>query len=144
MMAAYKEETTNWMGGYAMRFPGSPDLSRCYARVIGGPSGCGVAAGPAQGPKLMFGMFGMQMYTVDPLLAQPQQPMPHCPRSSPPPPPQLPPPSPAVPVLPAPPPTGSRGSPPSPIPFLQASACSYEYGSAPISISLHIMFLGWE
>ncbi|ONK71402.1 uncharacterized protein A4U43_C04F8180 [Asparagus officinalis] len=133
-MAAYKEDTTNWMGGYAMRFPGSSDLSRCYARVIRGPSGCGSAAGPAQGLNLMFSMLGMQMYAVEPLLSQPQQPMPFCPRSSPPSPARaaIPPPSqslppPAPPVVPVPPPSPPRAdSRPPRVPFLEASACSYD------------------
>ncbi|KAJ6799629.1 protodermal factor 1 [Iris pallida] len=57
---AYKEENTNWAGGYSMRFDGSPDLSRCYARVVGGPSGCGAAAGPAQVLKRMFTCSGQR------------------------------------------------------------------------------------
>lgn len=143
VMMAYKEESTNWMGGYAMRFEGSPDLSRCYARVTGGPSVCAAAAGPAQRLNLMFSMFGMQMYAVDPLLSQPQQPMPFCPRSSPPlptpvtlpTPPLLPPPARVVPILPPPPPppAGTPDVHPPPNPFTEASACSYEYVSAPPS-----------
>lgn len=124
----YMEETTNWMGGYAMQFQGSPDLSRCYSRVISGPSGCGAAAGPAQGLNLMFSMFGMQMYVVDPLLSQPQQPMSFCPPSSTPSPAPrvVPPPPPPRPVLAPPPPVESHDPRPPPIPFLEATACSYE------------------
>ncbi|KAF3965084.1 hypothetical protein ACB098_07G139600 [Castanea mollissima] len=80
-----REETTNWFGSYAMRFDGSPDLSGCYARVSGsgqGSTGCGSAAGPAQNLRLLFRIFDMEMYTVDPLLTQPAQPMSICPRST--------------------------------------------------------------
>lgn len=84
-----REETTNWLGSYAMRFDGTPDLTGCLARVSGGGQGsmgCGEAAGPAQNLTLMFRMFDMEMYTVDPLLAQPAKPMQYCsgsPNSSP-------------------------------------------------------------
>ncbi|KAJ6850441.1 protodermal factor 1 [Iris pallida] len=134
---AYKEESTNWMGGYAIRFYGSPDLRRCSARVVRGPpSGCGAAAGPARGLSLMFSMFGMEMYMVDPLLSQPQQPMALCPRASGTPTPAagpvLPPPSstptsPLPPVLPPPPPPAVGFRPPvNPLPSVEASACSFD------------------
>ena len=80
-----REETTNWFGNYVMKFDGSPDLSGCYAQVSGsgqGSTSCGAAAGPAQNLRLMFRMFDMEMYTVDPLLTQPAQPMSFCPRST--------------------------------------------------------------
>ncbi|KAK6916687.1 hypothetical protein RJ641_019548 [Dillenia turbinata] len=74
----WREETTNWFGSYAMRFDGTPDLRNCYAQVSGtnqGSTGCGAAAGPSQSLRLMFRMFDMEIYTVDPLLSQPAQPM---------------------------------------------------------------------
>ena len=68
-----------------MRFDGAPDLSNCSAYVSGsgqGAMGCGEAAGPPRNLRLMFRMFDMKMYAVDPLLAQPAQPMQYCPKSS--------------------------------------------------------------
>ena len=124
-----REETTNWFGSYAMRFDGAPDLSGCSARVSGSGEesmGCGEGAGPAQNPRLMFRMFDMEMYTVDPLLAQPAKPMQYCSTSS----------------NPVPPPTTQPNSPPRfrlppvpglpplpplpPVIFAQASACPSE------------------
>ncbi|XP_038974579.1 uncharacterized protein LOC120107531 [Phoenix dactylifera] len=118
-MTAYKEDSTNWLGCYTVRFEGNPDLSGCYARVVGGPEGCGAGAGPARGLTLMFRMFGMAMYTVDPLLSQPPQPMGFCPRDSAPPSS----PTPMLPRLPPPPPVPRR---PPGLPSLEASACSYD------------------
>lgn len=80
-----REETTNWFGSYAMRFDGTPDLNGCSARVSGsgeGSMGCGEVSGPDQKLRLMFRMFDMEMYTVDPLLAQPAKPMQQCSSSS--------------------------------------------------------------
>ncbi|KAK6946393.1 hypothetical protein RJ641_013937 [Dillenia turbinata] len=131
----WREETTNWFGSYAMRFDGTPDLRNCYAQVSGanqGSTGCGAAAGPAQSLRLMFRMFDMEMYMVDPLLSQPAQPMSFCPRStspvsrpvgpSPPSPPvfRLPPAPPLPPFSPLP-----------PAPFLEASACPYQNWTMP-------------
>ncbi|KAJ6846485.1 protodermal factor 1 [Iris pallida] len=124
---AYKEENTNWAGGYSMRFDGSPDLSRCYARVVGGPSGCGAAAGPAQVLKRMFNMFGTEMYAVDTLLSQPKQPMAMCRGASSAPTPArpiLPPPSLPTPVRP--PPAAGFRPPVNPLPSVEASACSFD------------------
>ncbi|GFP89012.1 hypothetical protein PHJA_001044900 [Phtheirospermum japonicum] len=114
----WREESTNWLGNYAMRFDGAPDLSSCYTQVSGSGQGCGAAAGPAKNLRLMFNMFDMEMYTVDPLLAQPAEPMPFCPRSAiapayPPPPAPLLPPMPQLPPL-------------APLPFLEASACPHQ------------------
>ncbi|KAI8533134.1 hypothetical protein RHMOL_Rhmol11G0272500 [Rhododendron molle] len=78
----WKEETTNWFGNYAMTFEGTPDLSGCYARVSGSGPGCGAAAGPPKNLRLMFRMFETEMYSVEPLLSEPAQPMSFCPRSS--------------------------------------------------------------
>ncbi|KAL6494835.1 hypothetical protein OROGR_031635 [Orobanche gracilis] len=126
--ATWREETTNWLGNYAMRFDGAPDLSSCYTRVSDssqGPNGCGAAVGPAKNLRLMFNMFDMEMYTVDPLLAQPAEPMSFCPGSAgrnqvaparPPPSPLLLPPLPPTPQLP----------PLAPVPFLEASACPHQ------------------
>lgn len=127
-LAAWREETTNWVGGYAMRFDGTPDLRGCYAQVSGGqgPSGCGAAAGPPKSLRLMFNMFDMEMYIVDPLISQPAQPMSFCPRST------SPVPAPVNPVLPPPatsfppPPPVTRSTPLPPIPFVEASACPYQ------------------
>lgn len=112
-----REETTNWLGNYAMRFDGTPNLSGCYTQVSGsngqGSNGCGAAAGPAKYLRLMFNMFDMEMYTVDTLLAQPAKPMSFCPGS--------PPPATVTPALPPP------VRPPSPtLPFLEASACPHQ------------------
>lgn len=120
------EETTNWLGNYAMRIEGTPNLSGCYTQVSGngqGSNGCGAAAGPAKHLRLMFDMFDMEMYTVDPLLAQPSQPMSFCPRSATP--------APVAPVKPTPirqPPTPLLPplSPVPPLPFLEASACPHQ------------------
>ena len=99
-----REETTNWLGGYVMRFDGTPDLSNCYAQVSdngaqqGSSSSCSIASGPAQKLKLLFSFFGIETFVVDALLAQPVQPMSSCPK--PPPAPVMPPPQ--VPVMPPP------------------------------------------
>ncbi|KAL0334616.1 UNVERIFIED_CONTAM: hypothetical protein Sradi_4673500 [Sesamum radiatum] len=104
------EETTNWVGNYAMRFEGTPNLSGCYTQVSGtgqGSNGCGAVAGPPKYVRLMFDMFDTEMYTVDPLLAQPAQPMSFCPKAATPnpvapsnPPLVMPPPAPQQPPLP--------------------------------------------
>ncbi|PIA54077.1 hypothetical protein AQUCO_00900568v1 [Aquilegia coerulea] len=83
-----KEETTNWLGSYTVSFEGSPDLSGCYAHLLEdgqGSTNCGAVAGPAQQLKLMFKIFGMEMYAVDSLLSQPAHPMLICPAVHPPP-----------------------------------------------------------
>ncbi|GAU33627.1 hypothetical protein TSUD_310350 [Trifolium subterraneum] len=139
-----REETTNWFGSYTMRFDGAPDLGGCSAHVSGsnnregGSMSCGEGAGPAQNPRLMFRMFDMEMYAVDPLLAQPPQPMQYCsassnpspapilapPISSPPPPHFNLPPMPQLPPLP----------PIGPLPpgiFAQASACPSQMWTMP-------------
>ncbi|KAK6159561.1 hypothetical protein DH2020_006875 [Rehmannia glutinosa] len=135
-LTMYREETTNWLGNYAMRFDGVPDLTRCYTQVSGsgqGSNGCMAAAGPAQNLRLMFNMFDMEMYNVDPLLAQPAEPMPFCPRSANPnpnpkpvapvnPPPVGPPPTPLQPPS----PPVSQSPPTVPVPFLEASACPHQ------------------
>ncbi|CAL5377045.1 hypothetical protein CsSME_00009219 [Camellia sinensis var. sinensis] len=134
-----REETTNWFGNYAMKFDGTPDLSGCYAQVSSGSGGqgsndCVAVAGPAKSLRLVFRIFDMEMYTVDPLLSEPAQPMSMCPRSyapvsapvipvtppvpvEPPPVARLPPlpPMPRLPPLP----------PLPPMPSLEASACPY-------------------
>ncbi|XP_072954981.1 uncharacterized protein [Typha angustifolia] len=111
------EDTTNWLGCYAMRLDGSVDLNGCSARVLQGPTSCGVT-GPARGMTLMFRMLGMAMYTVEPLFSQPQEPTWFCPRDDHSALPSLPPPlGPAWP-LPSPPPPS--------VPILEASACPYE------------------
>ncbi|XP_007041917.2 PREDICTED: protodermal factor 1 [Theobroma cacao] len=142
-----REETTNLFGSYVMRFDGTPDLSNCYAQVSGsgqGSNGCGATAGPSQKLRLMFRMFGMEIYGVDSLLSQPTEPMSFCPRSANPvPAPRITPTRPSGPTAPA-------GSPPTfrlpplpllpplpplppmpPLPFSQASACSHQYWTMP-------------
>ncbi|XP_039015082.1 uncharacterized protein LOC120145270 [Hibiscus syriacus] len=132
-----REETTNVFGTYVMRFDGTPDLSNCNAQVSGsgeGSNDCGAAPGPAQKLRLMFRMFGMEIFGVDSLLSEPAQPMSFCPRSSDP----VPAPggTPTTPSRPAPP----TGSPPTfrlpplpplppmpPLPYSEASACSHQY-----------------
>lgn len=110
------EETTNWLGNYGMRISGTPNLSSCYTQVSSngqGSSACGAASGPANPLRLMFNMFDTEMYTVDPLLAQPAQPMSFCSRSSTP-----------APVVPVNPPPVRQPLPPTP--FLEASACPHQ------------------
>ncbi|EEF34102.1 conserved hypothetical protein [Ricinus communis] len=136
-----REETTNWLGNYAMKFDGSPDLSNCYAQVSSSDqssNGCNIAAGPAQKLRLMFSMFDMEIYSVDSLLSQPAQPMSFCPKSpNPVPAPVIPvrPPAPVSPVLPPPPfklppmpklPPLPPLPPMPPFPFLEVSACTHQ------------------
>lgn len=129
----WAEETTDWIGNYAMRFEGTPDLSSCSVQVSpgGGQSlkGCGATTGPPKPLKLMFRMFDMAMYSVDPLISQPAEPMSFCPRSISPvkPPPSFPVPTPVVKPPPAvvKPPL-PRSPPQSPVPFLEASACPHQ------------------
>ncbi|CAN8271354.1 unnamed protein product [Cochlearia groenlandica] len=143
-----REETTNWLGGYVMKFDGTPDLSNCYAQVsnnVGSSSSssCNIASRPSQRLKLMYSFFGIEVFSSDVLLAQPIQPMPSCPKPPmapvrPPPQATLPPIT-HVPLLP--PPRVPGISPPSPavspppqfkipplpsVPFLEPSACSHQ------------------
>ncbi|KFK40066.1 hypothetical protein AALP_AA3G325800 [Arabis alpina] len=107
-----REEITNWLGGYVMRFDGTPDLSNCYAQVADngaqqGSSSCSIASGPPQKLRLIFSFFGIETFAADPLLAQPLQPMSSCPKPPPapvmlPPPVTLPPPVKLPPLLPPP------------------------------------------
>ncbi|GAB4853205.1 hypothetical protein Ancab_017392 [Ancistrocladus abbreviatus] len=147
-MTMVGEETTNMFGGYTMKFDGTPDLGSCYAQVLTtkqDSSGCMAVAGPAKSLKLMFSMFGMEMYSVDALLSQPAQPMSFCQSS---PSPALPPPTTPIPALPPPetpvPPIRSPPSSPAfrlppmpplppmaPVPFFEASACSHQYWMMP-------------
>ncbi|CAH8262712.1 unnamed protein product [Arabidopsis lyrata] len=146
-----REETTNWLGGYVMRFDGTPDLSNCYAQVSDNgapqdPSSCSIASGPAQKLKLMFSFFGIETFAADALLAQPLQPRSFCPKPPaapvmPPPqvpvmpPPQVPvKPPPKVPVI-SPPPVTSppqfKLPPLPPMPFVEPSACSHQLWMKP-------------
>ncbi|KAL5725734.1 hypothetical protein ACHQM5_008850 [Ranunculus cassubicifolius] len=134
-----KEETTNWVGSYSVRFDGNPDLSSCYAHLLGGNNVCAALAGPPQQLRLVFRFFNVGMYTVNTLLSQPAQPMSICPRPTNPPP--LPPVSIILPTPPPPPPRPTNPPPLPPVsiilptppppprltfPFFQASACSHE------------------
>ncbi|XP_047332805.1 uncharacterized protein LOC124936353 [Impatiens glandulifera] len=132
------EDTTNWLGNYAMRFQGTPDMNGCYAQVTGGggggtSGGCAAVAGAARSVSLTFRMFDMEIYGVEPLLSEPVQPMSYCPKSvSPGPPPII------TPVVPPPPfntpaiPPPDTHLPPMPsVPFFQASACPYWNWTAP-------------
>ncbi|XP_020587277.1 uncharacterized protein LOC110029362 [Phalaenopsis equestris] len=101
----YREESSNILGTYSVRFNGNPDLGGCLARVVRGPDNCSVASGPAQSLKFIFRMFDMEAYSVDPLLAQPSKVMDFCSHAGT--------------------PAKSRPSPPA-IPFVEASACSYD------------------
>ncbi|KAG0477878.1 hypothetical protein HPP92_012597 [Vanilla planifolia] len=112
----YTDEGTDLFGMYTLQFEGSPDLSGCVARVLDGPPECGVAAGPTQRLRLVFRMFDMAAYAVDPLLAQPKQPKDFCAPAPPKPGSSRPP------LLPPPPQAPAARSPP----FLEASACSYD------------------
>ncbi|KAL4319978.1 hypothetical protein GQ457_18G018010 [Hibiscus cannabinus] len=131
-----REETTNAFGNYVMRFDGTPDLSNCNAQVSGrgeGLNNCGATPGAAQKLRLMFRMFGTEIFGVDSLLSEPAQPMSFCPNSS------NPVVTPTRPSGPRPtPPTGSprtfrppRLPPLPPLPFSKASACSHQYWTKP-------------
>ncbi|KAJ4965583.1 hypothetical protein NE237_017432 [Protea cynaroides] len=76
----WKEGTTSNLGNYEIRFKRNLDLSGCYAQVSGTTSttGCGASAGPPKNLNLMFQIFDMAFYTVDPLISQHAQPMPFC------------------------------------------------------------------
>ncbi|XP_059314358.1 protodermal factor 1 isoform X2 [Lycium ferocissimum] len=152
-MTTWGEETTNWLGSFAMRFDGTPDLGGCVAQVTNsseeGTRGCGTGGGQGRSPRLMFRMFDMEMYTVDPLISQPEDPMSFCPRfsypqphpnpvSPPTPPSTLPvptlpptpplphlPPMPTLPPLPHLPPLPPLPPMP-PVPYLEASACPHQ------------------
>ncbi|KAH9603019.1 hypothetical protein KSS87_008924 [Heliosperma pusillum] len=146
-MIMVEECTTNMLGDYGMTFRGTPDLSRCYTQIsansnrTGSPNSCGAATGPPKTARLMFTMFDFAMYTVDPLISQPAQPMSYCSTSSSSsssPTTHSPPPSvgSATPVSPSTPPREFTpvfrlppmlGLPPfPPSPFLQQTACSYQ------------------
>ncbi|KAI4311603.1 hypothetical protein MLD38_036486 [Melastoma candidum] len=77
-----REENTDWFGGYGIAFDGTPDLSNCYVRIVGGDgqstTGCGESAGPPRGLRLTFRFFGVEFYSVDPLLSQPARPASFC------------------------------------------------------------------
>ncbi|KAK9677576.1 hypothetical protein RND81_11G153000 [Saponaria officinalis] len=166
-MTKIGEDTTNMLGSYGMSFDGTPNLSTCFTQISPNPNGpgsvssnsCGSEPGPPKSVKLIFSMFGMAMYMVDPLISQPSQPMSYCPRSSspsqspsgpviqPPPvgpvtpetpltPPKAPspafrlPPMPGLPPLP--PMPGLPPLPPMPpAPFVQETACPYAYWMMP-------------
>ncbi|KXG29246.2 uncharacterized protein LOC8066470 [Sorghum bicolor] len=79
-----RESNTNWFGGFSVRMEGSPDMNRCTARVVQGTGHCGAGAGAGGGgaPReltLAFRMLGLALYTVPPLLAQPEEAMDFCP-----------------------------------------------------------------
>ncbi|XP_052183882.1 uncharacterized protein LOC127795938 [Diospyros lotus] len=112
----WREEATNWFGSYAIRIEGSPDLSGCYAQVSGSgqaSKSCVAMAGPPRQLKLTFRLFDTNLYSVDPLLSQPAQPMSFCPKSAAP--------APPAPVR----PPAIKPSPIPPTPFLHPSACPY-------------------
>ncbi|XP_076958439.1 uncharacterized protein LOC143634165 [Bidens hawaiensis] len=75
-----REETTNWLGAYTTSFPGTVDMAGCRAQIADNGQACGAAVGPAQDFRLSLKMFDSQMYTVDPLVAQPDVPSPLCPQ----------------------------------------------------------------
>jgi hypothetical protein len=77
-----RESNTNWFGGFSVRMEGSPDMSRCTARVVQGTGHCGASGSGAPPPReltLAFRMLGLALYTVPPLLSQPEEPMDFCP-----------------------------------------------------------------
>ncbi|XP_074304444.1 uncharacterized protein LOC141639166 isoform X2 [Silene latifolia] len=138
-MIMVEECTTNMLGNYGFTFPGTPDLTRCYTQIVSANSNsCGAATGPPKTARLMFTMFDMAIYTVDPLISQPAQPMSYCSTSSSPtthsPPPLTV--GSSSPVSPSTPPREFSpifrlppipGLPPFPSsPFLQQTACSYK------------------
>ncbi|CAO2815567.1 unnamed protein product [Amaranthus hypochondriacus] len=138
-MTRVGEDTTNMLGNYGITFDGTPNLSNCFTQIsnVQDPNNkCGAVLGPPKSVKLMFSMFDMAMYGVDPLISQPAQPMSYCSTSSSPPkspsPVTLPPPvGPVTPSAPPKAPTPSFKLPPlprmPPAPFLESSACSYQY-----------------
>ncbi|CAL4890585.1 unnamed protein product [Urochloa decumbens] len=74
------ESNTNWFGGFSVRMEGSPDMNRCTARVVQGTGHCGAAtAGAPRELTLAFRMLGLALYTVPPLLSQPEEAMDFCP-----------------------------------------------------------------
>ncbi|KAL9244873.1 hypothetical protein vseg_018591 [Gypsophila vaccaria] len=155
-MTTTGEDTTNMLGSYGMSFDGTPNLSNCYTQILSNTNGpgssnsCGSNPGPPKSVKLMFSMFGMAMYMVDPLISQPAQPMSYCPRSasSPPsspvtqpppvspatpePPSTVPPPKAPSPAFRLPPMPGVLPLPPMPpAPLVQETACPYVYWMMP-------------
>ncbi|XP_062217217.1 uncharacterized protein LOC133917333 [Phragmites australis] len=75
-----RESNTNWFGGFSIRMEGSPDMTRCTARVVQGTGHCGAAAsGAPRELTLAFRMLGLALYTVPPLLSQPEEAMDFCP-----------------------------------------------------------------
>ncbi|XP_074275650.1 uncharacterized protein LOC141599519 [Silene latifolia] len=147
-MTMVDEGTTNMFGSYGMSFQGTPDLTNCFIQISnnnnepGSSNKCGASSGPPKSVRQMFSMFGMAMYTVDPLISQPAQPMSYCSSSSPPSTPTQPPPaSSGTPVQPSTPPKPPApvfrlppmpGLPPMPpAPFLQEMACPYQYWMMP-------------
>ncbi|KNA07251.1 hypothetical protein SOVF_173610 [Spinacia oleracea] len=144
------QDTTNMLGSYALSFDGTPDLTTCFTQISPNSNGpqsdsnnkCGFAPGPPKSVRLMFSMFDMEMYSVDPLISQPAQPMSYCSSSSSsssssppktPSPVTLPPPTSSLPQAPTPPftlPPMPRLPPlfsMPPTPLDQDSACSNEY-----------------
>ncbi|KAJ1277423.1 hypothetical protein BS78_04G002600 [Paspalum vaginatum] len=78
-----RESNTNWFGGFSVRMEGSPDMNRCTARVVQGTGHCGAAsAGAPRELALAFRMLGLALYTVPPLLSQPEEAMDFCPAGS--------------------------------------------------------------
>nr|XP_043613052.1 uncharacterized protein LOC122585017 [Erigeron canadensis] len=146
---AIREETTNFMGGYVMRFDGAPDMSACRAQVSSDGQGCQAVAGPSESLNLVFQMFDTEIYTVNHLISQPAQPMANCQQSPSPVPKPEPKPKPKPepkPVTPTLPPPAKRAAPvphppqlpplprlpPMPsMPFLEASACPYSMWTMP-------------
>ncbi|XP_037449348.1 uncharacterized protein LOC119318890 [Triticum dicoccoides] len=77
-----RECNTNWFGGFSVRMEGSPDMNRCTARVVHATGHCSAAAtAEPRELTLAFRMLGLALYTVLPLLSQPEQPMDFCPRA---------------------------------------------------------------
>nr|AVY91802.1 pollen proteins Ole [Saccharum hybrid cultivar SP80-3280] len=73
-----RETNTNWFGGFSVRMEGSPDMNRCTARVVQGTGHCGGGGAPRE-LTLAFRMLGLALYTVPPLLSQPEEAMDFCP-----------------------------------------------------------------
>lgn len=155
-MTMVGEKITDLLGNYMMTFDGTPDLSSCYTQIAPtsnkeGSNECKAATGPPKSVRLMFSVFDVATYSVDPLISQPAKPMSFCPKSSSPPTTptfQLPPPfgtspPPVTPVTPVSPPATPKSPTPSirlpplpklpplphlpPFPFVEASACPYQY-----------------
>ncbi|PHT43041.1 putative glycerol-3-phosphate dehydrogenase [NAD(+)] 3, cytosolic [Capsicum baccatum] len=112
-----------------------------------GTRGCGKTGGTIKSPRLMFRIFDMEMYTIDPLISQLAELMSFCPKYSYPQPhpypvsPATPPSKLQAPPLPPFPPTPSWPHllPMDPFPYLETSACSHQSLAQHLTMCLNCM-----